>query len=184
MCASHHLADKWRIRLQGVFFAHLWRFEISWHQWVAFSEQSEGCFCSSSPHFLQIRWCVLAVTWALCASSVIKRHQAMNNEKERERDPRRYCFCTPLRQPFRSNWPLVLSPDALVCPSWSRSMLLTALMVERAEVGVYKIKNTDYRAAAAHWWKFSTIFDSICSPQHTDGRLTGRGQTSRRTNSG
>lgn len=103
MCTSHHHAHKWRIRLQG-FLLICVRFEIYWHQWVAFTEQSEGCFCSYSPHFLQIRWCVLAVTWALRASSVIKRHQAMNNEKERERDPRRFRFCSPLRRPFHSNW--------------------------------------------------------------------------------
>lgn len=30
------------------------------------------------------------------------------------------------------------------------------------------------RLATARWWKHDTVFDEICSPQHTDGKWTGR----------
>lgn len=38
----------------------------------------------------------------------------------------------------------------------------------------------EYRMATAHWWKHYTIFTSICSPQHTDGKWTGRKGEDRR----
>lgn len=83
-----------------------------------------------------------------------------------------------------SGLPLVLGPRARgwwwmpSSPLLNPSLFSTPLTVGPAQVGVDKIKNDavwrDYRPAVTHWLKFSTIFHSIYSPQHTDGRLTGR----------
>lgn len=77
--------------------------------------------------------------------------------------------------------PLVLGPGRPRLPSSVSIYVFNCPNSWESLVWGVQIQNdTDYRPAVTHWWKFSTIFDSICSPQHTDGRLTGREGEDRR----
>ncbi len=110
--------------------------------------------------FSQIRWCVLAVTWTLCANSVIERKGDRQRKGKRGRPPQaRLLLASP------GIFSLKLFADSL----WSRvpAMFWPPLAVETAtEVEGKegkKIKNNtvwhEHRLATAHWWKHYTIFN-------------------------
>lgn len=191
MCARHiTVLTNVDFYLQKMFFfpfPHLGQFEISWHQWMAFTEQSEVRSCRRSPHFLRNQM--------MCASchmnTVCKQCDQMRPCRQwkgkRKRPPEALLLLTSpaiFSLKLFSGLPLVLGPRARgwwwmpSFPFLNPNLFPTPLTVRPASVGVDEIKNDavwrDYSPAVTRWLKFSIIFDSIYSPQHTDGRLTGR----------
>lgn len=184
---SHYSCSKIENSSSGFFFLICVNLKFTdTNEWLSLS-RVRGVSAATAHTFFKIRWCILAVTWTLCASSVIKHNQA-DNGKERERPPQAPLLLTSLAifsLKLFSGLPLVLDPrlggdDG--GPHLPSSILIYVFNCPNSWTS--KIKNgavwRDYRPAVTHWWKFSSIFDSICSPQHTDGRLTGREGEDRR----
>lgn len=116
MCAGHIIMlINVEFIFKGLFFFHIWlnlKF-TDINEWHSLS-RVRGVSSAEAHTFFKIWWCVLGVTWTLRANSVINA----DNERDRERDPQRHCFCSPLRQSFHSNcsldclWSLVPGPGA------------------------------------------------------------------------
>lgn len=192
VCKAHHHTHKRRIVQSSV---SIWEFtDINeGHS----PSRVRGVAAATAHTFFDIRWCVLAVTWTPCANSVIKRDHA-NNEREREKDPRRHhlVLTSPTIFPLLlfSGLPLVPGPRAwgwwwwitphppsipnYVFPKqlgqhrfgWTKSRMRLSLMTgSNSLVKVFHRFGVRLQPTA-HRWKVN--------------REKGRGQTSRRTNSG
>lgn len=165
-----------------------------------------GISAATAHSFSQIRWCVLTVTWTLCANSVIEREGDRQRKGKRERETHWPCCCSPLQESFQSNCLLIASGPE----SQGQWLMMDAPLPPPSSTPIYVLNTPDSWTGDRGWWGggkqnqeqhsltwiqagnsslVETLHHFQLDLQPTAHRWKvdwekGRGQTGRRTNSG
>lgn len=182
LCRAHHdffttdTSKKTGFKLK-YFFSCLSQFKTLFTSMngIHWANNLRGISAAIAHSFSQIRWCVLAVTWTLCANSVIEKEGVRQRKRERERPPQALLLLASpgifsVKLFADSLWSWIPGPAAGDwCPP-SSSTLIYVLNTPGSwtrdrgwGVEGNKIKNNtvwhEYRLASVHWWKHYTIFN-------------------------